>query len=300
MWVIFILSCSAENTPPSKSPTTQTTKTVGVETPKASQTQTQTKKLNTPSPIDHPTLVPTATPEPQLKLRILPTPSPIKKISTATSLINTPTTTLKVTNVKDQSQSINSSPVSKKPIQTNVSPTVIPRPENTATPIAALTENKFLGPSFTLTLNEEFSFKETDYVISPLQGDQASREQGMFEFEYSGTNIVLYWLPTLGILPEDLLASAYQLLTNSQPENVFTIIGEGTLQLTSEVGRYGAFLINNENTDEAGGGLIAAWTCDISETDFVVTTLGRDSTTLQIRFDRIINGFECEEASKIK
>jgi hypothetical protein len=156
-----------------------------------------------------------------------------------------------------------------------------------------LEKNKFTGPSFNITLNEEFDFDSVGYTISGLQGSGATTDEGIFKFEYSGSEVILYWLPSLDIAPGSLLDSAYTLLVNSQPENDFLIIGEGGIEVSDNAGRYGSFLINSKQGEKAGGGLMGAWTCSTNNTDFVVSALGTDATVLQIRFDRLIIGFKC-------
>jgi hypothetical protein len=43
----------------------------------------------------------------------------------------------------------------------------------------------------------------------------------------------------------------------------------------------------------AGGGLIAAWTCQELDISLILVATGPDATALQIRFDRLVSGFKC-------
>ena len=295
-FVIFILSCSTDNTTITESLTVQPTKIV-----KSVPTETTTPKLKEPQATAttavNPTVVPknTSTPEPKFGSK----PNTATAITPTSTPVSIPTQTPESSVPKNQVKKEGTGPTPTAIPGLTPSPTITSIPVGVATP-ESRDRHMFTAPSFKLTLNEEFNFDEIDYEISGLQNNEATTNQGVFKFEYAGSNVVLYWLPSLDVTPEDLLASAYQLLTNSQPENNFMIIGEGDLQLLDTTGNYGAFLISGEQGNESGGGLIGAWTCNPNKTDFVITVLSLDATVLQIRFDKLVNGFQCIDETKLK
>ena len=289
--VIFILSCSdgpTNSTEPSAVEPTGTANLVKNETitPKLKESETiPTIARPTETP---PTTPATRTPEPMITITAIPSITPISNNLPSPS----PTKVLNTSISRRQVSEIKSEPPPTAIPSPTPSPTKRPAPINTATP-KPLGKNKFTGPSFNITLNEEFDFDSVGYTISGLQGSGATTDEGIFKFEYSGSEVILYWLPSLAIAPGSLLDSAYTLLVNSQPENDFLIIGEGGVEVSDNTGRYGSFLINSKQGKKAGGGLMGAWTCSTNNTDFVVSALGTDATVLQIRFDRLIIGFKC-------
>ena len=293
---IFILSCSTNDTSVAAPVTTQPTEIVKP-IPTKTAAPTPEKPQATATTEVKPTAVPTKTSTPKPKFASRPN----------TAITITPTKT--IVSIATQTPVLNVRKNQIEKANTDQTPTVIPdiTPSPTITPISAdmatpepLDKHIFAGPSFTLTLNEEFNFDEIDYETIGLQSSEANSNDGVFKFDYSGSSVVLYWLPSLDITPEDLLGAAYQLLTNSQPENDFMIIGEGDLDLSDTKGKYGAFVISDEQGDESGGGIIGAWTCHTNKTNFAATVLSVDATVLQIRFDKLVTGFECATGIKSK
>ena len=287
--MIFVVSCSNGSTGITEPIKIRPTETVTPVSTKTAEPTLKKPHVTVPTEVKS-TVAPINTSTPEVKFES--NPNTDKTIPPTNTTIPTPTQTPHTSVPKKQARKAETVPTPTAiPVYTP-SPIVTPTPLDITTP-EPLDRHMFTGPNFILTLNEEFSFDEIDYEITGLQNNEATTDQGVFKFEYSGSSVVLYWLPSLDITPEDLLAAAYQLLTNSQPENNFIIIGEGDLQLPNTAGKYGAFLISGEQSKESGGGLIGAWTCSINKTDFVVTVLSVDATVLQIRFDKLVNGFEC-------
>ena len=85
----------------------------------------------------------------------------------------------------------------------------------------------------------------------------------------------------------------YFILTDSQPTNIFTLINNGDITIGEASGNFAAFVVSDPQGLDAGGGLIAGWTCT-NNTSYTLVTTGPDSTALQIRFNNIISGFSCE------
>ena len=117
-------------------------------------------------------------------------------------------------------------------------------------------------------------------------------KQGLIKFDYSGANTIIYWVPSTSSDSLTLVDAAYLLLESSQPENTFSSISSGNITADGQEGSFGGFLVTNSTGESAGGGLIGGWVCG-EATDFVAILSGPDATAIQIRFDRLIEGFKC-------
>ena len=168
------------------------------------------------------------------------------------------------------------------PTATSVPPTATP------TPIPNLYEEF----GFSITLNPEFNFGDTEVTTSGMLDTSPDNNQGLIKFDYSGANTIIYWVPSTASDSLTLVDAAYSLLESSQPENTFSSISSGNLTADGQEGSFGGFLVTDTSGESAGGGLIAGWVCEGS-TDFVAVLSGPDATAIQIRFDRLIEGFKC-------
>ena len=168
------------------------------------------------------------------------------------------------------------------PTATSVPPTATP------TPIPNLYEEF----GFSITLNPEFNFGDTEVTTSGMLDTSPDNNQGLIKFDYSGANTIIYWVPSTASDSLTLVDAAYSLLESSQPENTFSSISSGTLTADGQEGSFGGFLVTDNSGESAGGGLIAGWVCEGS-TDYVAVLSGPDATAIQIRFDRLIEGFKC-------
>jgi len=112
-------------------------------------------------------------------------------------------------------------------------------------------------------------------------------------FEYNGADVVLFWQPQDGDTPQQTVDLTYQLQQLGKPDLKFAPLGVGDLTVDGGAGRYVGFLSSNATGGDATGGLIGAWTCPGSKTQMSLTATGADSTALQIRFDRLTEGFSC-------
>ena len=161
-------------------------------------------------------------------------------------------------------------------------------PTATPTPIPNLYEEF----GFSITLNPEFNFGDTEVTTSGMLDTSPDNNQGLIKFDYSGANTIIYWVPSTASDSLTLVDAAYSLLESSQPENTFSSISSGTLTADGQEGSFGGFLVTDNSGESAGGGLIAGWVCE-GATDYVAVLSGPDATVIQIRFDRLIEGFKC-------
>ena len=112
-------------------------------------------------------------------------------------------------------------------------------------------------------------------------------------FNYNGADIALSWLPQDDLDSADLGELGYSLLVDSQPENEFMPLTDGDIEVDGETGSFGGLFVTDSAGTEAGGGLIGGWICEDQNIGFMLMVTSPDSTVLQIRFDRIVSGFEC-------
>jgi hypothetical protein len=147
---------------------------------------------------------------------------------------------------------------------------------------------------FTLALDQDASFSSSKLTISGMRTGAADGQQGLLTFEYNGADIAIFWLPTTDDPPAAVIESTYQLLRDSQPSNILTPVSDGDISIDDEPGKFGGFVATDSSGENAGGGLIAAWTCQKLGITLSLIATGPDATVLQIRFDRLISGFKCE------
>ena len=189
------------------------------------------------------------------------------------------------------STSTESPEVESTPIPTSVPiPTATSTPTPSPTPVASNVFDEF---GFTLRLDQDASFASSDFNLRGWTEAEASAEQGLITFTYTGTNVVYFWSPETGDVLQSVVDSTFMLQKLSRPDTDFTPINEGDLTVDGEAGRFGGFLAADSSGEGASGGLIGAWTCQTSGTTSSLTVSGFDATALQIRFDRLISGFEC-------
>ena len=129
-------------------------------------------------------------------------------------------------------------------------------------------------------------------TTSGMTDTSPDNKQGLIKFDYSGANAIIYWVPSTSSDSLTLVDAAYSLLESSQPENTFSSISSGNITADGNEGSFGGFLVTDSSGESAGGGLIGGWVCS-EAVDFVAILSGPDATTIQIRFDRLIEGFKC-------
>jgi len=129
--------------------------------------------------------------------------------------------------------------------------------------------------------------------LSGWTGEAATNDQGLVTFTYNGADVVLFWEPQSGNTPQALLDTTYELQKLSKTNFAFTPINEGDLVVDGQAGKYGGFVYADDAGENASGGLIGAWACPETAKLISLTATSPDSTALQIRFDRLVSGFEC-------
>ncbi len=225
------------------------------------------KPLPTSTPTPKP--APTATPAKQVQPTATPTPKPTPA-PTPTRLPTTPTVTPTPTIVP--------------------SPTATPPPTPTPTPIT----NAFEVHGFTLKLDPDSDFVASGLNVTGFTETEADESQGLLKLNYNGADVVLYWQPSASsVEPQQSVSNAFGLLSSSKPSSIFTAINEGDLVVDGEDGRFVGFVSSDVSGGGSAGGLIGAWDCEATSTNFTLTVRGPDSTVIQIRFDRLVENFTC-------
>ena len=168
-------------------------------------------------------------------------------------------------------------------------PTKVPAtPEPTKVPA-----NHFSEYGFVISLDEDTDMLDSNLSVTGLLSEDAEKDQGLMTFEYNGADIALSWLPQGDLNAVDLVDLGYSLLVDSQPGNEFIPFAQGDIEIDGELGSFGGLVVSDSGGIEAGGGLIGGWTCETQNIAFILMVTSPDSTVLQIRFDRVISGFEC-------
>jgi hypothetical protein len=168
-------------------------------------------------------------------------------------------------------------------------PTKVPAtPEPTKVPA-----NHFSEYGFVISLDEDTDMLDSNLSVTGLLSEDAEKDQGLMTFEYNGADIALSWLPQGDLNAVDLVDLGYSLLVDSQPGNEFIPFAQGDIEIDGELGSFGGLVVSDSGGIEAGGGLIGGWTCETQNIAFILMVTSPDSTVLQIRFDRMISGFEC-------
>ena len=226
----------------------------------------------------------TATPEKAKAPKADPTPKP-ESVPTATSVPAKPTAVPKPTTV----------PTVTPTVPPTIVPTVTPTPPPTVEPTPLSEVFEIHG--FTLSLDPNSSFVASGLDVSGLTETEADESQGILRLNYNGADVVFYWQPNeSGTDFESQAEVALALLAASKPSRTFTIISQGEISPGGEDGIYSGFLSTASDqsaptAEGSGGGLIGAWQCgDIA---FTMTVSGPDATVIQIRFDRLVENFEC-------
>ena len=153
--------------------------------------------------------------------------------------------------------------------------------------------NSFNEYGFDVSLDEDADLEGSDLSVTGLLSEYADFSQGLMSFNYNGADIALSWLPQDDLDSADLVDLGYSLLVDSQPENEFMPLTDGDIEVDGEMGSFGGLFVTDSAGTEAGGGLIGGWICEDQNIGFMLMVTSPDSTVLQIRFDRIVSGFEC-------
>ena len=219
---------------------------------------------------------------PSMSVTQPPVPSEPKPVPTAklnpskTAVILVPTT----------------APVIPEPSKVPAAPDPIKEPLNPSN-LKPENGNHFSEYGFVIALDEDTDTLDSNLSVTGLLSEDAEKDQGLMTFEYNGADIALSWLPQDDLTAADLVDLGYSLLVDSQPDKEFIPFASGDIEIDGQLGSFGGLVVSDSGGTEAGGGLIGGWTCETQNTAFILMVTSPDSTVLQIRFDRVISGFEC-------
>ena len=165
--------------------------------------------------------------------------------------------------------------------------------QDVATPTPTPITNVFDVYGFTLTLDEDTALDEYGLQLNGFTKSKPDNDQGLINFGYNGSNVIMYWQPDVGD-NQTAVDSAISLLQISQKSQTFTPVSTGDISVDSSPGKFAGFVSANSDGKAAGGGLVGAWTCSSSNSTYSLSVSGDDSTVLQLRFDRVVDGFKCK------
>ena len=203
-------------------------------------------------------------------------------VDDAASSSSAPTAVPETTAVPEPTAVPEATPV--PPTATLVPPTAVPTAVPTATPEPPRALDEY---GFSLGLDR-------GAYVTNLPGNTDA--QGMVQLEYSGVNVILSWVPINGVTNEGLVSGMFEMLQDSQPDLTLDTVSESAFNVGLESGLVIGFKSVDGSGDVAGGGLIGAWNCLDAETSFTITVTGQDASVVQLRFNRLINNFECAQS----
>ena len=223
-------------------------------------------------------------------------PATTTPVATRAAIVQVATVPAITTQIPTPTATVTPVPTSSPVPSSTAVPTFTATPTSISDPIVKPTPlpNIFGEFGFTLVLDQDASFSSSNLTISGMRKDAADEQQGLLTFEYNGADIVIFWLPTTDDTLETVLEYTYQLLRDSQSANILIPVSDGDISIDDEPGKFGGFVATNASGENAGGGLIAAWSCQELGITLALVVTGSDATVLQIRFDRLVSGFICE------
>ncbi len=184
-----------------------------------------------------------------------------------------------------------------------VAPTVVPTVAPTIAPTVAPTMAPTVAPTVaptatpeTSTVFDEFGFflaLDRGAYLTSLPGNTAT--QGMTQLGYSGANAILSWVPINGVTTEALVSGMFVMLQDNQPDLILDTVSESPFNVGLESGLVVGFKSVDGAGKVVGGGLIGAWNCLDTEVSFTLAVTGDDANIVQLRFNRLINNFECAQ-----
>jgi len=163
-------------------------------------------------------------------------------------------------------------------------PTATPTPVPTATPLGEFTVINSYG--YSLGIDGTIDVDAIAWL-----GGGPDQNQGLVSFRSDGTAVILIWQPLQGQPLAVLTGLGLGVLQASQPTTVFTGIAEGVIDVKDRETAFGGFAGIDSGGTTIGGGLVGAWACEANE--FILILTGADSTLVQIRFDRLLDNFDC-------
>ena len=171
-------------------------------------------------------------------------------------------------------------------------PTHTPEPRvlPTATPIPTPTpiRHTFVKDyGFSLQLDRDVSVQANGWTEK-----DPNNEQGIISFDYRGVKAFLSWYSSTST-PKQIVGRTYGQLRDGQPNLTFEPLREGEISISGEPGFFAGFRAIDDTNSSVGGGLIASWVCPESQLRYSITTTGPQATVVQLRFQRIIEKFNC-------
>lgn len=234
----------------------------------------------TPTPI--PTVIPTVAIEPTSAPKPVATVNPtVAPSAVPTPYAPKPTPTAAPT----ATPAPTSTPAPTPTPEPTPTPTPTPTPAPTPTVVIPLTVVDSFG--FELVLDGEIIIEK-----SGLETDNPNDKEGIVFFGYGGANSILLWLEDTGSDIKNFLSDSYKSLEESQPNATMSLIAEGETTVDTVSAEYLAFIVDSGSGDSQAGGVVGAWRC-ASGPVFSLTVTGADAALVQIRFNRILDGFKC-------
>ena len=86
------------------------------------------------------------------------------------------------------------------------------------------------------------------------------------------------------------------MLRGSQRDLTLDTVSESNFNVGLESGFVFGFKSVDLSGGVIGGGLVGAWNCLDAETSFTIAVTGQDANVVQLRFNRLINNFECDQS----
>ena len=177
------------------------------------------------------------------------------------------------------------------PIPTLV-PTPVPTkvPESSSSVQATPEAGKYVYDKFGFVMRLD---DEVNITATGISKDAPDASQGLLVFSYKGTAAFVLWAEDADATPDGMLAETYNTLRLIQPGYVFLPITEGDISVGDLDGKFGGFGLTDSSGKSLGGGLMGSWVCPNTSTAMGLTVIGASATTLQIRFNRLLQLIEC-------
>lgn len=220
---------------------------------------------------------------------VQPTSTPAKAVSQPTATTAPAPTAVPTKQPAAAPTKVPAPTATPKPVGSPTPTPIPPTPTPTPTPIT----NVFDVYGFTLALDEDTALDEYGLQLNGFTKSKPDNDQGLINFGYNGSNVIMYWQPDVGD-NQTAVDSAISLLQISQKSQTFTPVSTGDISVDSSPGKFAGFVSANSDGKAAGGGLVGAWTCSSSNSTYSLSVSGDDSTVLQLRFDRVVDGFKCK------
>lgn len=171
-------------------------------------------------------------------------------------------------------------------------PTHTPEPRvlPTATPIPTPTPIRHTiikDYGFALQLDRDVSVEANGWTE-----ENPDNDQGIISFDYRGVKAFLSWYSSAST-PKQIVGRTYGQLLDGQPNLTFEPLKEGEMLISGEPGFFAGFRAIDATNSSVGGGLIASWVCPESQLRYSITTTGPQATVVQLRFQRIVEKFNC-------